>query len=139
LLYYVLGSTIGFEGIVSSAKNYLIWIVSGPNVVGSDLTTRPKTLLKETTGVGSCCLTEPNSVRSHSTRLKTLQKGVRSGCPARLTVLGSNWAAEPNITGFDCASIPKNIIICIINILNFIIINIKNIIICIKNIIFYYN
>jgi hypothetical protein len=38
-------------------------------------------------------------------------------------------AARLNILRFGCAAIPKDIIISIINILNFIIINIKNIII----------
>ena len=52
-----------------------------------------------------------------------LQNGVGSGCPARPIDLGFGWAARP-----------KDIIICIINILNFII---NNFIICIINIIFF--
>jgi hypothetical protein len=52
------------------------------------------------------------SIGSGSDRSKTLKKGVE----------------------FDRAALPKDIIICIINI-----INIKIKIICIKNIIFYYN
>jgi len=66
-------------------------------------------------------------------------KEVRSECPARFIDFGFGWAARLNILGSGCAAIPKDIIICMINILNFIIINIINIIICIINIIFYYN
>jgi len=46
---------------------------------------------------------------------------------------------DPPIFGSGCAAIPKDIIIYILNILNFIINNMKNITICIINIIFYYN
>jgi hypothetical protein len=70
--------------------------------------------------------------------LKHFKKGVGFGCPARLTDHGFGWAARPNILGSGCAAIPNDIIICIINILNFIIINIKNFIICIINFIFYF-
>ena len=43
------------------------------------------------------------------------------------------WGAGPNSLEFGYAPICKDIIICIINIINFIIINIINFIICIIN------
>jgi len=99
-----------------------------------DCQAKPKIFLKGTTSVGSCYPTEPNNVECHSTKPQTLQKDVGSSCPARPTVLGFDWATGSNIFRYDCAAIYNDIIICIINILNFIIINIKIIIICIKNI-----
>jgi len=96
---------------------------------------RPKPLPKRATSIESYCPVRPNSVEPHP---KNYKKKFGFGCPTKPPDLGSGWAARPNILGFGCAPIPKDIIICIINILNFIII-IKNNIICIINIIFYYN
>jgi hypothetical protein len=62
-------------------------------------------------------------------------KRAGSGSLTRPVDLGSGWAAGPNILGSGCAGISKDIIICIINILNFISINIKNSIIYVINII----
>ena len=49
-----------------------------------------------------------------------LQKGCGSSCPVRPNDLESRWGAGPNILGSGYAPIPKDIIICIINIINFI-------------------
>jgi hypothetical protein len=89
-------------------------LAAGSNAIGSGCQARPKTLQKRANNVGSCCPAGPNSVGSRLARPKILQTG----------------------TGSGCAAIPKDIIIYIINILNFIIINFKNITICIINIIF---
>jgi len=72
-------------------------------------------ILKKKIRVGPSCPAGPNSIGSGSAKPKTLQNGA----------------------GFGCAAIPKNIIICIINILNFIINNIKNFIICLINLIIF--
>jgi hypothetical protein len=85
-------------------------LAAGPNTVGFGCQGRPKKLPKGTTNVGSCCPAEPNSVGPDS----TLQKGA-----------GSSWASGPSILGSSCAATPIDIIFCIINIINFIIINIK--------------
>jgi len=72
-------------------------------------------ILKKKIRVGSSCPAGPNSIGFGSAKPKTLQNGA----------------------GFGCAAIPKDIIICIINILNFIINNIKNFIICLINLIIF--
>jgi hypothetical protein len=93
--------------------------------IGSGCQSMPKTLSKGANNVESCYINRLNSIGYDLARLKTLQKGA-----------GSSWVAGLNILGSGCAAIPKDIIIYIINILNFIIINFKNITICIINIIF---
>jgi hypothetical protein len=100
-------------------------LATGPNAVGFGCQAKPKTLPKRANNVRSCYPAGPNSVGSRLARPKILQTGTGSGCPARPTDFGSS-----------CAAIPKDIIIYILNILNFIIINFKNITICIINIIF---
>jgi hypothetical protein len=116
-----LGQQLGLRALFFLPKTTGSGLVAVPNAVGSGCQARPKTFLKGTTSVGS-----------RSTRLRTLQKKVKSGYPARPTVFGSTWVAGLNILGSDYTTIPKGIIICIINILKFII---KNIIIYVINII----
>ena len=96
-----------------------------PKVIGSgsSLTARPNTgpkhFQKEPVELGPAAHQHPIVLGL----TQILQNGVGSGCPARPIALGFGWAARP-----------KDIIIYIINILNFII---SNIIICIINIIFF--
>ena len=87
----------------------------------------PKHFQKELTALGSATQQNPIVLGlAQLSRPKTLQKEVGSSFPARPIDLRSG-----------CAVMPKDIIICIINILNFIIINNENFIICvINNIIF---
>ena len=56
---------------------------------------------------------------------KHFKKKSGSGCLTRPTDLESRWAAGPKILGSGSATTPNDIIICILNILNFIIFNIK--------------
>jgi len=109
-------STIAVRDITSFAKSYWVWVQ-----LGSQTQHGPKTLPKGASRVGSCCPAAPNSVRSDSNTSKW------------------GWVWMPSQTHWSwvwLGSKTKDIIICIINILNFIINNIINIIICIINIIF---
>jgi len=123
-------------------------LVAGPNAIGFGCQDMSKTLPKGANNIGSCCPARP----------KTLQNRVAFSCLATPIDLGSGWAARPNIPGSDCATISKDIIICIINITNYFLlifkillfifkillffiiiksINIKNSIICVINIIIF--
>jgi hypothetical protein len=97
------------------------FLVVRPNAVGSGCQVRVKTLPKKANSVGPSSPAGSNSIGFGWPRLNALQAEAGSGCRSRTTDFGSGYAA-----------IPKDIIICMINILNFIIINI---IICFINII----
>jgi hypothetical protein len=87
----------------------------------------PKHFQKELIALGPATQQNPIVLGlAQLSRPKTLQKEVGSSFPARPIDLRSG-----------CAVMPKDIIICIINILNFIIINNKNFIICVINNIFF--
>jgi len=74
------------------------YLVAGPNAVGFGCQDRSKTLPKRANNIGSYCPARP----------KTLQNRVAFSCPTTPTDLGSG-----------CATISKDIIICIINITNY--------------------
>jgi len=81
---------LGLRALFPLSKTIGFGLVARPNTIGYNYQTRPKTILKITTNIGSCCPTGPHSVGSRSTRPKTLQKEVGFGYPARPTVLGSD-------------------------------------------------
>ena len=69
-----LGQQLGLRALFSLSKTIGSELVARPNTIGYDCQTRPKTFLKRTTSIRSCCPPGPHSVGSRSTRPKTLQK-----------------------------------------------------------------